>query len=67
MIVVIIIAKNEAEKALVNHNNPITGPIVMGEQSPIIKMIFCSQEVVGSIVDGRSCVYVINKFTSDRT
>ena len=38
----------------------------MDEQSPSIKVVIQGQEVIDTIVDGRSGVNVINKITCDR-
>ena len=61
-----IIAQNGAEKVPVNYNNPITGPIVMDEQCPSIKVVIRGREVTDTIGDNGSGVNVINKITCDR-
>ena len=61
-----IITKQELEDVLVNFTNPVNGPTIMDEQSPIIKVIIHDQEVSGNIIDRGSGVIVINKTTCDR-
>ena len=61
-----IIVKNKTEEVAVNFTNLTQGSTVMDEQSPSIKVIVQGQEVPESIVDGGSCMNVINKLTCDR-
>ena len=51
-------ARNESEKVSINFTNPVKGST--------IKVIIQGQGVPGSIVDGGSCVNVMNKTTYDR-